>query len=254
MLAITGWYDDVQRGTIQNFTLLTGAGAPAEVRANQWISSGRGTTAAPPPAERKLGRVDFGPGAETDLPALEREWLASVLRKQADAARAGPALRDGHETWREEQEWPLARTRWSGLFPGQRRATLIAGAADGELRREEESGDGAPVRTSYTLRPGRPGALYQQPRLLVADRRPGRLCRGRGAPRRAGLLDRTARPKRWRSPGLSGPKLSRVLQRGRYRLHRQAGRRAPGRLLPAAVRRHGAGPVSETATGSRRPG
>ena len=33
VLAITGWYDDVQRGTTQNFTLLTAPDAPAEVRA-----------------------------------------------------------------------------------------------------------------------------------------------------------------------------------------------------------------------------
>jgi putative CocE/NonD family hydrolase len=60
----------------------------------------------------------------------------------------------GTNTWREEQEWPLARTRWSRYF--------LASAGDansrhggGELRREEEPGDGSPPDT-YRYDPADP--------------------------------------------------------------------------------------------------
>jgi hypothetical protein len=154
VLAITGWYDDVQRGTIQNFTLLTAPDAPAEVRANQWMIVGPWDHGCTTTRNRKLGPVDFGPGAETDLPALEREWLASVLRKQGDPPAPVRLFVMGTNTWREEQEWPLARTRWSRYF--------LASAGDansrhggGQLRREEEPGDGSPPDT-YRYDPADP--------------------------------------------------------------------------------------------------
>jgi putative CocE/NonD family hydrolase len=154
VLAITGWYDDVQRGTIQNFTLLTAPDAPAEVSANQWMIVGPWDHGCTTTRNRKLGPVDFGPGAETDLPALEREWLAAVLRKEAAPPAPVRLFVMGTNTWREEQEWPLARTRWSRYF--------LASAGDansrhggGQLRREEEPGDGSPPDT-YRYDPADP--------------------------------------------------------------------------------------------------
>jgi putative CocE/NonD family hydrolase len=145
VLHITGWYDDVQAGTMTNFTNLTAAGAPEEVRRNQWLIVGPWDHRCTRTRQAKLGEITFGPGAETDLPALEREWLASV-RGERDAPPAPAPVRIfvmGANEWRQEQEWPLARTRWSKYYlTSEGKANTRHG--DGELRREEKPGDGLP--------------------------------------------------------------------------------------------------------------
>lgn len=149
VLGITGWYDDVQPGTIRNFTLLTSAEAPAEVRDNQWLVVGPWDHRCTTTRSRQLGAIDFGAGAETDLPALEREWLAAVLRKQADPPAPVRLFIMGKNTWRDEREWPLARTRWTRYF------LESAGDANtrhggGRLQREEgPAGDSPPDVISY---------------------------------------------------------------------------------------------------------
>jgi putative CocE/NonD family hydrolase len=143
VLSITGWYDDVQRGSMQNFTLLTGPQAPAQVRDNQWLIVGPWDHRCTRTRNRQLGAIDFGPGAETDLPALERDWLAAALRQEADPPAPVRLFVMGENAWRDEQEWPLARTRWTRYFLDS------AGDANtrhggGQLRRETEPADGSP--------------------------------------------------------------------------------------------------------------
>jgi uncharacterized protein len=116
VLSITGWYDDVQRGSTRNFTLMTGPEVPAQVRENQWLIVGPWDHRCTRIRGRQLGTIDFGPGAETDLPALERDWLAAVLRQEGKPAPPVRLFVMGANTWREEQEWPLARTSWTQYF------------------------------------------------------------------------------------------------------------------------------------------
>ena len=114
---------------------------------------------------RKLGPVDFGPGAETDLPALEREWLASVLRKTGRDPPAPVRLFVmGTNTWRDEQEWPLARTRWSRYF------LASAGDANQQARRRRT----APGRSPATARPRIPIATTRPTRCPLSATTPPR--------------------------------------------------------------------------------
>lgn len=143
VLSITGWYDDVQRGTMKNFTLLTAADAPAEVRANQWLVVGPWDHRCTRSRSRQLGSIEFGEQAETDLPALEREWLAAVLRGESPRPAPVRLFVMGANTWREELQWPLARTRWSRYFLDS------AGDANtrhggGRLRREQQPAPDSP--------------------------------------------------------------------------------------------------------------
>jgi putative CocE/NonD family hydrolase len=154
VLSITGWYDDVQRGSTRNFQLLTGPEAPAEVRDNQWLIVGPWDHRCTRTRNRQLGAIDFGPGAETDLPALERDWLAHVLRREGERPAPVRLFVMGDNTWREEQEWPLARTRWTRYY--------LASSGDantrhggGELRLDPEAGTGEPSDT-YTYDPADP--------------------------------------------------------------------------------------------------
>jgi len=136
VLSITGWYDDVQRGSMRNFTLLTSPEAPAQVRDNQWLVVGPWDHRCTRTRSRQLGAIDFGPGAETDLPELERDWLASVLGRQAEPPAPVRLFVMGENAWREEQEWPLARTRWTRYFlASDGDANTRHGG--GQLRRED---------------------------------------------------------------------------------------------------------------------
>ena len=149
VLSITGWYDDVQRGSTRNFTLLTGPEAPPQVRENQWLVVGPWDHRCTRTRDRQLGAIEFGPGAETDLPALERDWLAAVLRQEGKPPAPVRLFVMGANTWRDEQEWPLARTRWIRYFlASDGDANTRYGG--GELRRRDEpTADGPPDVFTY---------------------------------------------------------------------------------------------------------
>ena len=62
---------------------------------------------------RQVGEVDFGPTAEFDYVALMVRWFDHWLKGVNHWIMADPPLRlfvMGENVWREEWEWPLART------------------------------------------------------------------------------------------------------------------------------------------------
>jgi putative CocE/NonD family hydrolase len=154
VLHITGWYDDVQRGTMTNFTRLTSAEAPDGVRRNQWLIVGPWDHRCTNTRGQQLGAVTFGPAAQSDLPALEREWLSAVLGRGGDTPPPVRIFVMGANTWRAEQEWPLAGTQWAKYF-------LASGGAantrlgDGELRRGQQPA-GAPPPDVISYDPADP--------------------------------------------------------------------------------------------------
>lgn len=115
ILHITGWYDDVQRGTMTNFTRLTDASAPEEVARQQWLVVGPWDHRCTNLRDSRLGSVEFGDTARVDLPALERQWLGAIFGGGAAPARVR-IFTMGQNAWRDEMEWPLARTQWSPWF------------------------------------------------------------------------------------------------------------------------------------------
>lgn len=116
VLHITGWYDDVQPGTIRAFSALTGPSVDAGVRAKQSMIVGPWDHQCTRSRSRRLGRVEFGPGAEVDLPALDREWLAAALAGERPGSAPVRIFVMGRNEWRDEQEWPLARTAYTAYY------------------------------------------------------------------------------------------------------------------------------------------
>lgn len=124
VLHISGWYDDEQIGTPLNFMGMTQNGAGELGRHNQRLIMGPwghqvNTTS-------KLGDVDFGPQALIDLRGMELAWLdrwmkdeAQKEEEQKEEEKSEAPVRIfvmGENTWRDEQEWPLARTRWTPYY------------------------------------------------------------------------------------------------------------------------------------------
>lgn len=118
-LHISGWYDDEQIGTPLNFAGMTARAATAHARANQRLLMGPwghqvNTTA-------KLGEVDFGPQALIDLRGEQVRWFDRWLKPEAEATERAPEAPVrifvmGANVWRDEQEWPVARTQWTPYY------------------------------------------------------------------------------------------------------------------------------------------
>ncbi len=93
--------------------------ATPEARANQRLLMGPWGHAVN--TESKMGEVDFGPQSLIDLRGEELRWFDRWLKDPTkDAARnEQPPVRIfvmGTNQWRDEHEWPIARTQWTTYY------------------------------------------------------------------------------------------------------------------------------------------
>ncbi len=111
---VSGWYDDVLIGTLENFSALsrrTPSRGYQKLVIGPW---GHRTNAG-----RRLGDVDFGPQAVIDFDGLQQRWFDRWLRGIDNGVDREPPVRlfvMGLNQWRDEQEWPLARTHYTRLY------------------------------------------------------------------------------------------------------------------------------------------
>src|SRR5579872_1544728 len=116
-LHITGWYDEVQAGTTENFVNLTTQASSAALRRQQRLIIG------PWPhdinAHRQLGAVDFGSGAIVDLGGLELSWFDHWLKgidNDVDTEARVRLFVMGSNRWIDENEWPIGRTVYQKYY------------------------------------------------------------------------------------------------------------------------------------------
>jgi uncharacterized protein len=161
-----GWYDIFQKGTIDNFTGMR-AQAPAAVRDRQRLLIGpwnHGGMARGNP----IGAHDFGmrsTGAVIDVDGMHLRWYDRWLRGVENGIEHEPPVRlfvMGTNKWRDEHEWPLARTDWQEWF-------LHSGGRANSL-----NGDGALSRESPASEP--PDSYLYNPRNPVPTMGGGLCC------------------------------------------------------------------------------
>ena len=110
MFHVSGWYDDVMVGTTENFVNLKG-------HPNQFMMLGPWGHHVND--NRKIGAIDFGPRAIINLDSLYLRWFDRWLKETPNGAeRDAPVriFRMGDGRWRDEKEWPLARTRYVKFY------------------------------------------------------------------------------------------------------------------------------------------
>lgn len=117
-LNIAGWYDAYAGAAFLNHVgLVEGGGSEVARRGSRLVMGPWHHHIA---TERVVGEVDFGPDAIIDLHALQRRFLDRwVLGVDADGLDAEPPIRlfvMGENRWRDEWEWPLARTQWTDVY------------------------------------------------------------------------------------------------------------------------------------------
>ena len=138
-LNIGGWSDIFLQGTLDNFAGMR-AQAPAEVHDRQRLLVGPwnhgGMVRGNP-----IGDIDFGmrsTGSVIDVDGIHLRWFDRWLRGEENGVDGEAPVRlfvMGSNEWRDEREWPLARTDWQEWFlRSDSRANTLNG--DGALSRE----------------------------------------------------------------------------------------------------------------------
>ncbi len=117
-LNVAGWYDAYAGAAFLNHEGLVREG-PGHLRPHHRIVMGPWHHHIA--TSREVGELDFGADAVIDLHALQRRFLDRHVRGIHDGLDAQAPVRIfvmGENAWRDEWDWPLARTRWTDLFLG----------------------------------------------------------------------------------------------------------------------------------------
>jgi putative CocE/NonD family hydrolase len=156
---IGGWYDNFVESDLEAFEALSRVSSAHRVLIGPW----------PHAPGARFSNVDFGRDTQAPVRRLQAEWFNQWIKGIRPPAPA-PAVRIfvmGANRWRDENEWPLARTRYTAFYLG----------GSGLLSPEPRAGD-APAR--FTFDPSRPvptmgGAVCCTPRIFPwgpMDQRP----------------------------------------------------------------------------------
>ncbi len=158
-LNISGWYDDEQVGTPLNFIGMTTRGDES-VRRSQKLLMGPWPHAVN--SSTKIGSVEFGPTAVIDLNAAWLRWFDYWLKGIDNGVMKEPPVRIfvmGENVWRDENEWPMARTRWTKYYlHSNGHANTLSG--DGTLSTTEPSNE--PI-DNYAYDPAKPVPFITDP-------------------------------------------------------------------------------------------
>jgi len=111
-----GWYDLYAPHTFINFNGLRTHGRTPQSRQSKLIVGPWPHALSTSP---RTGDVDFGAPSVVDLEALELRWFDYWLKGIDNGIVDEPPLRlfiMGSNQWRDENEWPLARTEWQKWY------------------------------------------------------------------------------------------------------------------------------------------
>jgi len=113
-----GWHDLFLKGTLRNFTGLRQSGPTADVRSGQRLLIGPWAH-APTSPDGKVGDVTFGKSAVLDMIHTALKWFDFTLKGIKNEYATGAPVRlfiMGNNVWRDEQEFPLSRTRYTKYY------------------------------------------------------------------------------------------------------------------------------------------
>lgn len=159
-LHVGGWFDLFLGGTLDNYQTLRRSAATEHARRNQalvvgpWIHGDRTATA---------GELNFGLRASDLAIGLEQRQIAFARRFVSGGVQDldGPRVRlfvMGDNVWRDEDDWPLERTRWERwyLHPDRSLSPSVPGAAETTSQFSYDPRDPVPTMGGATLIPVAP--------------------------------------------------------------------------------------------------
>ena len=121
MYHVTSWYDIFLRGGLAHFCGLRQHAMTIEARTQQKIVIGPWAHRFPytSPTSQGTGDIDFGPNAGIELHETQLRWFDYYLKGLNTGIREEAPVKlfvMGENVWRDEQEWPLARTRYTPYY------------------------------------------------------------------------------------------------------------------------------------------
>ena len=114
---MTGWFDDDQPGALMNFTEMRKYAKTIGKEKHQRLIVGPWPHALN--YFTKLGDFDYGPQALIDMNELHLKWYDYWLKGKDTGILDEPPVKIfimGDNVWRDEQEWPLARTVYTPYY------------------------------------------------------------------------------------------------------------------------------------------
>lgn len=182
-LHVTGWYDTLLKGTLENFRGLNARAATERARRGQRLVVGPWTHSGPTLESTRIDDVDFGPDAGLDYESLLRRWYDHWLQDGDPGVMEGPPVRlfvMGVNEWRDEESWPLDRavpTRYylhshgsAASEPDDGRLDLVRpGAEESPDRYVYDPRDPVPTgaMSGYSRAPSDPTPLQARPDVVV---------------------------------------------------------------------------------------
>jgi putative CocE/NonD family hydrolase len=122
-LIFTGWYDVLLPKDLLHFTSMRNEAATPEARENTRIVIGPWTHLG---ITDSVGQLNFGLSASTlqlelksDLTTIHLQWFDNWLKGVKNSINDEPSVKIfvmGDNVWRGENEWPLARTKYTPLY------------------------------------------------------------------------------------------------------------------------------------------
>ena len=118
-LIVAGWYDKFAAGSFRNFMGVRKLGREsAREHCKILVGPWQHVTS---PSSTILGCLDFGEGALLRPDVEAERWTARFLKGEDNGADQDAPVKMfvmGDNVWREEHEWPLARTDYRSLYLG----------------------------------------------------------------------------------------------------------------------------------------
>jgi putative CocE/NonD family hydrolase len=116
-LNFSSWYDSNYgpTGAVANFNGVRERGATEAARRGQRLVLGPWDHGDPNERETAVGELSFGPNMTIDYYGLILRWHDRWLKGIPNGIDEAPPVRlfvMGENVWRDEREWPLARTRY----------------------------------------------------------------------------------------------------------------------------------------------
>ena len=121
MFHVGSWYDVFQYDTLTMFNGMRSLAMTAEARQSQKLLMGPWGHLLPyaVPTSKGTGEIDFGPEALIELHDLQLRWFDHFLKGVNNSILDEPPIRlfvMGTNRWRNEYEWPLARTKYTNVY------------------------------------------------------------------------------------------------------------------------------------------
>jgi putative CocE/NonD family hydrolase len=157
-----GWFDNYAQSDLDAFSILAKRGVPVET----WIGPWSHTFVT------KYPTLDFGPSASAHVRSLQLAWFNRYLKAARPPAPNPPTLHIfvmNAGVWRDEHEWPLARTQYTPYYLDSDGG---ANSAEGNGRLVTRFGDVHPP-DRFVYDPSNPvptlgGAVCCNPKLMPA--------------------------------------------------------------------------------------